>query len=854
MQSQFKAPLRVALLCSIATCLAPQVAQAQAAEPPRVSSTAVVDELVVTARRREESLSDVPVSVSVATQEVLEERSITNPESLDKLDPALQILTAGGSRQSFSPAIRAQRGAASVITYFAEVPNFQPQFFDLQSIQVLKGPQGTLFGETATGGTLIYTPRAPSDEFEGYASAEAGNYGYMAFEGAVNLPIIRDLWSVRVAGQMRRRDGYTQLYFGQTGIAPTDADNLDTSDLRISSRFTPMENLEVSTVFAYSRSALNGTGYIKSGVYDYLPQFRTVPADNPATAARFQFFSGEVPPPGMTWLEIEQATLARQQALGPRVSFASNSQETDIRNYGVSNIVTWEILPSLTFKNITGFTTSTYGPNSGLNPDGSEYPVADNLGNKGGVCLQGLSPSNCREKGANNWTNEAQLTGDFLDGRLTAQGGFFYRKTTDAPWMGPSQFVVTAISTAFPAASCTAFGLPGTPCLTLTRTESESYAAYGQATYEVIPNVRLTAGVRRTWDQPIKTSATAGPVGSEPYSAGTIFLSPFGADPLPGATVTTTKSPKSTGTSYTFSADWQFAEDSLLWASHRRGYKGGGVNRQLATTDPNYAFGPETVEDWEIGVRVNRTLGGMPVSATLVGFNSKYDDIQRGTFGLVGTTYISFTQNVAEATIKGLEFSGAIEPVEWFQLSGSLAYTDASFDEWVDTTTCAREFYRAGCNGVPNATIPIVTDHVAGTVTANGVTEQFRPDVFSQAPELRWTLTPTLRLGFLGDATQGASLTANITHTSSYAIQDSNFTRGLAKKDVLAPSRTMVDLRFDWRDFSWTDADINLFAAVTNLTKVKKVVAVLDATSACDCVLSNWTEPRMWYAGVAYRF
>lgn len=854
----FVRAMRWGLAGSSLMALAPGIAFAQS-EPTADASDAATDDsgdaaIVVTARRREESLQDVPISINVASQVELSEKSITNAETLDRLDPALVITTSGGSRQTFSPSIRAQTGTRSVISYFAEVPQFEPQFFDLESIQVLKGPQGTLFGETATGGVLLFTPHRPGNEFEGYVSAEAGSHNYYSIEGAVTIPVIPDIWSLRVAGKMRKREGFTRLFYSQASAGSTDVDNIDNMSLRVSSLLTPADGLDISTVVAYTRNQLNGTGYITSGVYDYLPNLRAIPANNPTTAARFSYFSGLTPPAGQSFYQLALAGYERQLALGPRTTFASNAQATDQRYFGLSNIVRWNITDDLTFKNITGVTSTSYGPNSGLNPDASEYPIADNLGNRGGICIQGVSPDDCRQKGPTTITNETQLQANLLDDRLSLQGGFYYRSARNAPWVGPSQFVVAGNSTAVPAASCAAFGLPGTPCLTLTRSTSKSYAVYGQATFEIVRDVRLTGGLRRNWDKPIITESTGGPVVTQMFNGVAINLSPFGADPLAGATITETKTPKNTGNSYTLTADWSITDDVLLWASHRKGYRGGGVNR-VATDDPNYAYGPETVKDIELGVRASGRLGDMPWNATLVGFRSKYDDIQRGTFGLINGVYVGITQNVAQATIKGLEFEANLKPSDWFELGGSVAYMDAKFDNWIEVSTCARESFRAGCAGVANpAAVPVVIDHAGGTVVANGVTQTYKPDLFAQAPKVRWTLNPTIRFGFLGAEAEGASLTANITHSSPYAAQDSNWMRGLARKDVLTPRRTLVDLRFDWRDLPWTAADFGIFAAVTNLTNFKGAIAVLDSTAACDCVLSNYNEPRMFYAGFSYRF
>lgn len=847
-----------ALACTALTALFPAHAMAQdgtgAAADASLSAGSEENTIIVTARRVEESLAEVPVSLTVASQEELESLAITGQESLDKLDPALIITTSGGSRQSFSPSIRAQTGTRSVITYFADVPFFEPQFFDLASIQVLKGPQGTLFGETATGGVLLFTPQRPGNDFEGYFSAEAGNYNYLAMEGAVTIPVVPDVWSVRLAAQSRKRDGYTTLYYGQPTVSPTDADNVDTLNLRLTSVLEPFDGLEITTVVVRNKSKLNGTGYITSGVYNYLGAQALVPSSNPVLAARFSYFSGLEPPAGLSYYDLTVAGYERQQELGARTTFASNAQNTDLRFFGVSNVVKWDITDNLTFKNITGYARNSYGSNSGLNPDASEYPLADNIGNRGGVCVQGVSPDGCRQKGPVTITNEAQLQANLLDDRLAVQGGFYYRSAQDAPWNGPSQFVVVGNSTASPAASCDAFGLPGTPCLTLTRSTSKSYALYGQTTLEIVDGVHLTGGLRRTWDRPVITESTAGPVATDTFQGTTINLSPFGVDPLPGATVVTNKTPANSGTSYTLTADWSITPDVLVWASHRKGYRGGGINR-VPVDDPNYAYGPETVKDIELGLRGSGEIGGMPFTASLVGFNSDYSDIQRGTFGLVDGAYLSFTQNVAEATIKGLEFSASAQPSEWFELGGSLSLLDAKFDDWLETTTCAREPFRAGCDGVASpALVPVLIDHAEGTVTANGVTETFKPDVFAQAPKVRWRITPVVHLGFLGSTLSGASLTANITYSGSYAAQDSNWLRGLARKDVLTPSRTLVDLRFDWEDLPFTSEDVSLFAAVTNLTKYEGAIAVADATAACNCVLSNYNEPRMFYGGITYRF
>src|SRR5690606_17871322 len=120
------------------------------------------------------------------------------------------------------------------------------------------------------------------------------------------------------------------------------------------------------------------------------------------------------------------------------------------------------------------------------------------------------------------------------------------------------------------------------------------------------------------------------------------------------------------------------------------------------------------------------------------------------------------TQNVANATIRGLEASLNARFARWFEIGGFLAYTDAQFDDWIEVSTCARQQFRTGCAGSTSAAIPIIIDHVGGTATVNGIVDRFQPDLFAEAPKIRWSIRPVLRLGFLGSALDSARLSANI--------------------------------------------------------------------------------------------
>ncbi|HQR88573.1 MAG TPA: TonB-dependent receptor plug domain-containing protein [Caulobacter sp.] len=153
----------------------------------------MLDDIVVTARRREERLQEVPVAVTALSEEVLEEKGVRDANDLGQVAPGLSVQNTTANRNNITYSIRGQgqafgQNSPGVVPYFAEVPSFGDAIFDLQGIQVLKGPQGTLFGRNTTGGAILFTPRAPSEELNGYVLGRVGNYNRRASSLAWAVP------------------------------------------------------------------------------------------------------------------------------------------------------------------------------------------------------------------------------------------------------------------------------------------------------------------------------------------------------------------------------------------------------------------------------------------------------------------------------------------------------------------------------------------------------------------------------------------------------------------------------------------------------------------------------------------
>src|SRR3984957_1686726 len=261
---------RIAKAFLTCTCLAGAVyttpAFAQADQPS--ASSGNLEEIVVTARRREEKLQTVPVAVTAFTAAEIQNKQIESSSDLQHHVPSLMSSQQSRDEQVFY--LRGQGpnggsgGSPGVIAYFSEVPftgSGPGVYFDLSNLQVLRGPQGTLFGQNTTGGAVLFEPMHPTNNFEGYVQMTLGNYNREGVEAAVNIPIIEDKLLVRIAGSKETRDGYTQ----DIGTHQ-DLDNRDYWSGRIGVTWRPTDDIENYLVYDSLYSHTNGTGLLLQNV------------------------------------------------------------------------------------------------------------------------------------------------------------------------------------------------------------------------------------------------------------------------------------------------------------------------------------------------------------------------------------------------------------------------------------------------------------------------------------------------------------------------------------------------------------------------------------------------------------
>jgi iron complex outermembrane receptor protein len=195
---------------------------AGASNSAEVHNAGELDEVIVTARRRSERLQDVPIAVSAFTGQALAEANVTRVDEISRIAPGFVAQTSPYGNTALIMTLRSQRQLLPGLTYdqsvgiyFAEVTIARTQgangsLYDLESLQVLKGPQGTLFGRNTTGGALIITPRAPGPVFGGYLTGTLGTHNTYRIEGAVDLPV-NDKLQIRLAAQHREHEGYVRV-------------------------------------------------------------------------------------------------------------------------------------------------------------------------------------------------------------------------------------------------------------------------------------------------------------------------------------------------------------------------------------------------------------------------------------------------------------------------------------------------------------------------------------------------------------------------------------------------------------------------------------------------------------------
>lgn len=814
---------------------APSIALAQSTPQPAGAAApaeaeadaATADEIVVTARKRNESLQSVPVAVTGFSSEALRQKTIQRVYDLATNTPGLSIRSASGDRTRPDFFIRGQGSTygsqPGVVAYFAEAPAFTPlypgtniQFYDLSSIQVLKGPQGTLFGRSTTGGAVLLAPQRPTNELGGFVELSGGNYAYREAIGALNVPIVSDVLSLRVAGDIVRRDGFTRsITTGQR------LDNRHQQSFRIGLLFKPADFFQSYTLFYGTDVDENSTGSAALGYNPNLALFNT--AAGGAARTTITGLCGAISGGNATATQncittrigrIEALKSAYVTELARRAAEGKSSarhvptlyddyvrgKAQTLYNETTISPGTVPVLGDLTIKNI--FSTSrVQNASSSRELGGVALPHAITIN---AVDLIANSPV-VTDRASDihlfdNYTEELQIGGK--SGPVTWLLGY-YREKNDRDIQYPPVF--QTFNNAF-TVPLDQYGVTGSFGID-SRALNQGY--FGQATVTVLDGLNVTGGYRiSTADQ---TSYTAAPrVTASGVIAGTPVALPTRDEKVD---------------SYNITIDYRPSRDLLIYALTRKGYKAGGVNLPATVAVPNAVavYKPEILKDVEAGTKYTWRSGSLSGRSNIAAYYQWYTGVQRSeTLNLPAPAVGIYTQinNIASARIYGLEFENSVQIGDRWNVSLNYSYTDAKYTKFPGT----------------------VTD-IAGIV------HQLIDSPFVGTPKHQGTLGVRY-LAVQSEAVGDISLSGELYLQTGVHLDDQEITDpahiGYQK------GYTNLNLRADWKHALGSPVDASIF--VRNATNDLHLVGVSNFLSSLGAITGVYNEPRTFGVQLRYRF
>ncbi|NIJ07324.1 iron complex outermembrane receptor protein [Sphingomonas vulcanisoli] len=625
--------------------------------------SAGIQDIIVTAQRTEQTAQKAPLPISVVKPEELVRQNIVRAEDLSRAVPALVAANNGGATTSFflrgvgnftansysDPAIAFNYDGV----YLGRPSNTQGLFYDLQRVEVLKGPQGTLYGRNATGGAINVIPNRPViGETSGDAQASYGNYNAVQAQGAINLPIGQD-GAFRLAGTYNRHSGYLsdgtsdQRIWGLRG--------------QVLANLTPNLTTRISADYAHDGGT--GTGGFLYGTDLY----------NPATNSYTYASLGLSPSIGM---HDPRSNAAIQQIFIPQVGRTAEALGT----YPSLNDGFWGVTNETNWKTSAGTLT---------------VQAAYREGDVDAMSTAAAFRDDVTKEHDQQTSVEARFAGkagpfDYL------VGAYFFKENIKA------LFTINQLDlTSFQNYT----------------TGTNSKAAFGRLAYHVTPTVTLTAAGRYTDDRkkfngvsdnyllfcgnpappqdfcpnlPLEPFVSNGAqltsfyqqrgVLVAPAPLGILGLLPPNVPSVFQSTLPINATTKTSKFTYRLAADWQATPTNLLYASFETGFHGGGFSFARGLD----SFKPETIQAYTIGSK-NRFFNRR-VQLNIEAFYWKYKNQQFSQFGYdLGTppSLVFYTSNVGRSTIKGVDADLDVLVTPTTRVSGSVQYLDTKYDSFI---------------------------------------------------------------------------------------------------------------------------------------------------------------------------
>ena len=816
---------------------------AQPQEPP-------IQDVVVNARRIDERLQDVPISISVFSQQQLTNRNVVNSQDLALYTPSLSSNSNFG-QESATYAIRGfvqdSGTAPSVGVYFADVvalrgPTQGTQagdgagpgnFFDLQNVQVLKGPQGTLQGVNTTGGAVLFVPQKPTGRTEGNIELSLGNYDMHRVQAMYNSTI-GDKIRFRVALDHMDRDGWLKNI---SGIGPKDFNDVNYTAVRASMVVDITNNLENYTIASFSNSSTNGSVQ------------KMIGCEN--TGANATGFTDPAFNPGNFLGILSCGQLAREKAQGAGfydVEQALPNPTSQLQQWQIINTTTWHATDNLTVKNIASYGELTYKQRSPL--FGTDFRASDLPPLYQELFFRGVPPIftdiNATPDTADQYTftEELQLQGDALDNRLTYQGGLYFETSGPDGTSGSESNQILACSN-IATMSCSdligqAFGANvGALNVTSGRETFHDVGYYGQASYKITHQLKLTVGARYTTDVQTDSSTRyyySFPV-TPPYTQAPTKNC---TDPSQAPTCSEFLRQKSEKPTWLIDLDYKPVEDTLLYAKYARGYRAGGVFPNGPTD--HRTFAPEQVDSYEGGLK-ETFHGPMPGTFDITGFYNDFSNQQlqlgfntnpdyMGTGFPAPVSPTTGIVNAGKSTIWGIEVASTLNPFPGFSLDGSYTYLDARIDKIAPFSTVDPNYVASQSSIAPGSPLAL-------------------------SPRNKFTLTATYVLPIdrsIGKVAASATITHTDKQLTNYVYQTPAAVALFGANFGYVGATDLLNLNLSWTGVYGKPFDISLFGSNVTGEHYYSFIAGLGGLTGAGNEFGVVGEPRMFGVRLKYHF
>ena len=718
-----------------------------------------IEEVVVTARRREETAQSVPIPISALSSDYLEERGITEIQNIEQVTPNLAFVDSisnSGAAQIFLRGIGQVNWGPTqdpkVGTYLDGVYLGRPQgsvfdLFDIERVEVLRGPQGTLFGRNTTAGLVHVITRDPTDEFEGKVRAGAGNNDQVTTDALINLPLIEGVLSGRFSMQTRRDDGW------MTDRSGRKWNETDSKSARAKLLWTPTDTLEAMLTAEYfgaretaslgkcigfsPTSGLNGLAAI-AGRLDNLAAACT-PVDD-------YYLSNDNDP---------------------------NASEADVRHVSLdlSWDMGWGTLTSITASRSMEMLSESWGW-------GTDFVGEPSNG------LEVLKDYTQPREPYKQVSQEFRIDSDAFDGQLSyTVGAYWFWESATQTLSVP---VYRGVSASTIEADAVLFNVPMGPDAEIypgatfgdlftiskaavgrdqhTHATQSSYAAFAEATYDINDDWSVTAGYRYTRDTREFRRYNFQIGGG--FDTGNLCPGmPVDANGLATREYCDQKLGYGKATPRLI-VNYNVNEDVMVYGSFARGYSSGGMNGDIRMKK----FLPEISDNWEVGMKSRFMDNTLQLNMNV--FQTDYENQQITVSRLVQGQPTADIINAQKATLQGFEMDFQWTPIDNLYLTGSFGYLDGEYDEF--------------------NLIDVVGYDVLTQETQTQLTDYSHLEFVSGAPS-NWSLHAAYEIPMAGGATftamAGWSHRGRVYHTlqlhetskqDAYGLLDARFTWDLA--------------------------------------------------------------------------